>query len=657
MTSIFTYSVPNWARHLTRGEGNTPHPVTSLIERLLLWLPILDNRLRLAKSFRWLRPRNHQQPRIHWPASGGILIFTLYSFSAYAGIISTIAGNGTSGSGGDGGVATSAQLNFPSGMAMDSSGNLYIADYNNHRIRKVTSGGTINTVVGTGTGGYSGDTGAAASAQINSPNDVVFDSSGNLYIADYFNHCIRKVDTGGIITTVAGTTTGGYSGDNGPATSAQLNSPAGIAIDSSGNLYIADEVNHRIRKITIADGNITTVAGTTTAGYSGDNGAATSAQLNHPFGVAVDSSGNNLYIADRFNHSIRKVTGGIITTVAGNTTLGYSGDGGAATSAQLNYPLDVAVDSSGNIYIADSDNHRVRKVTTGGIISTVAGDGTLGSGGDGGSATNAQLRVPRNVTLDSSGNLYIADNNNHRIRKVIPAPTMDVQGNSISIVSGDTTPVTTDNTNFGSTPVGTPVSKTFTIVNTGDSPLNLTSSPIVSITGSGFSVTTQPTSPVAAFTGTTNLVIQFAPTAAGVSNGTVSIVNDDSLHNPYTFSITATGTNTAPVANNNSLTVTEDVVGNGTVTATDANGDSLTYSLVTNGSKGNVTITASTGAYTYTPTLNQNGTDTFTFLANDGTVDSNTATITVTITPDNDAPVASDGSLTTNEKPLAVERC
>ena len=207
---------------------------------------------------------------------------------------------------------------------------------------------------------------------LNSPSGVTVDGAGNLYIADTNNHRIRKVDTSGVITTVAGTGVSGYSGDDGLATAAQLNNPYGVTVDGAGNLYIADRSNHRIRKVDTS-GVITTVAGTGAYGYSGDDGTAITAQLNFPYGVTIDSIGN-LYIADSFNHRIRKVdTSGVITTVAGTGAQGNSGDGGAATAAQLNSPSNVTVDSAGNLYIADTNNHRIRKVDTSGVITTVSG--------------------------------------------------------------------------------------------------------------------------------------------------------------------------------------------------------------------------------------------------------------------------------------------
>lgn len=341
---------------------------------------------------------------------------------ASTGVITTIAGTGTAGYSGDGGPATSAQINNISGIALDDSGNLFIADAHNDRVRRVdASTGVITTVAGTGNGGYSGDGNQATSAQLNYPSGVVVDGSGDLYIAEYFNRRVRKVDAStGVITTVAGTGDAGYSGDGGPATSAQLRDPVGVAIDGSGNLYIADQSDERVRKVNASTGVITTVAGTGSYGYSGDGGPATSAQLNFPSGVAKDASGN-LYIADNSNNLIRKVDAstGIITTVAGNRINGYNGDGGPATSAQLNFPFDIAFDGSGNLYIADRENHRIRKVDAStGVITTVAGTGINGYNGDGFMATSAQLNYPSGVAVDGSGNLYIADVRNHRIRRI-----------------------------------------------------------------------------------------------------------------------------------------------------------------------------------------------------------------------------------------------
>ncbi len=410
---------------------------------------------------------------------------TVVRLDATTGILTRVAGNGSTGFSGDNGPATSAQLNFPSGVALDSAGNLYIADTGNFRIRKVANG-AITTVAGSGVGGYSGDNGPATSARLGDPQGLAVDSAGNLYIADTDNFCIRKV-ANGVITTVAGNGLQGFSGDNGPAAGAQLNSPFAVAVDSAGNLYIADTDNQRVRKV--ANGVIATIAGIGTQGYSGDNGPAIGAQLNFPTGVAVDSAGN-LYIADG-SARIRKVAGAVIATVAGNGLVGFSGDGGPAISAVLSSDDGVAVDSAANLYIADYNNNRIRKVTNGaittvagggttvagsgpaigaqlypgavaldsagnlyiadgvsnviwkianGVMTAVAGNGTRGFSGDGGPATSAELSGSESVAVDSAGNLYIADTFNNRIRRVANGVITTVAGSGTTGFSGDNGP-------------------------------------------------------------------------------------------------------------------------------------------------------------------------------------------------------------------------
>jgi len=337
------------------------------------------------------------------------------------GAMTVVAGNGTPGFSGDGGPAVSAQLNYPTGIALDGVGNLLIADSNNHRIRKITPLGVISTFAGNGTAGFSGDNGAATSAQLNFPNGVAVDANGNLLIADSSNYRIRRVTAAGVIDTIAGTGTSGFSGDGGSATSARLGYSAGITFDSAGNLFIAETSNNRVRKID-SSGVIGTVAGNGTYGFSGDNGPAISARLASPNGVAFDGSGN-LLIADAGNSRIRKVaSSGLISTVAGTGTMGFFGDGGQASFAQLNFPNGLAVDaSSGDLLISDSQNRRIRKVASSGIISTVAGNGTQGFGGDGGPAVNALFDTPRAVAVDADGNLLVADTNNSRLRRITPA--------------------------------------------------------------------------------------------------------------------------------------------------------------------------------------------------------------------------------------------
>ena len=356
-----------------------------------------------------------------------------------AGVITTVAGTGRSGFSGDGGPAPAARLFFPAGVAVDGAGNLFIADQGNYRIRKVDTAGVITTVAGTGTRGFSGDGGPAADATLTQPFGVAVDGAGNLFFADEGNHRIRKVDAAGVITTVAGT---GERGDGGPAVNAPLDRPSDVAADGAGNLFIADTWNQRIRKVDTA-GVITTVAGTGTRGFSGDGGPAAAARLNHPGGVAVDGA-DNLFIADWGARRIRKVdTAGVITTVAGTGRSGFSGDGGPATTARLNCPCGVAVDGAGNLFIADEGTHRIRKVDAAGVITTVAGTGTSGFSGDGGPAVNAHLDRPSDVAVDGAGNLFIADQGNYRIRKVDTAGVITtVAGAGTSGFSGDGGPAT-----------------------------------------------------------------------------------------------------------------------------------------------------------------------------------------------------------------------
>jgi sugar lactone lactonase YvrE len=343
--------------------------------------------------------------------------------SAKDGTITTMAETGVAGSGGDGGLAVNAQLFSPRGVAVDQSGNVYVADANGVRIRRISPNGIINTVAGNGTVGYSGDGGSATAAQISSPSSVTVDSVGNLYIADFGNNRVRKVSLpSGLITTVAGNGSFNYSGDGGPATNAQVGYPVGTAVDGLGSVYFADFKNQRIRKVS-STGTITTIAGTGGTGSSGDGGPATAAQLNLGFyGRLVIDFRGNLYFIDSGNNRVRKISpDGFISTVVGTGTCGYSGDGGPAVVARICGLSDLAIDSKGSLYIGDSGTQtnagRVRKVTSDGVISTVAGSGPPGDTGDGGLATAAQI-VASALAVDATGNIYIAENGYFRIRKV-----------------------------------------------------------------------------------------------------------------------------------------------------------------------------------------------------------------------------------------------
>jgi len=413
-------------------------------------------------------------------ASGDIFVSDLgYSVVrkvSPSGIIATVAGNGTSGYSGDGGPAVHARLGDPYGLAVDGAGNLYIADSENNCVRKVSSNGTITTFAGTGFAGFSGDGGAAASAQLDYPQGVALDGSGNLLIADLDNYRVRKVSANGTITTVAGNGTYGLTGDGGLATNAELTG-ASLAVDSAGNILVGGSepgffgdfvlglptlfpiafggevyfnpaaailVSYSgasvLRKIS-AGGTITTVAGNTSAGPYGLGGAAANAQFGSVQGAAVDSSGN-IYIVDPADNYVLKVSAaGVVTAFAGNGTSGFSGDGAAAAQAQLAYPTAVTVDSAGNVFIADQDNGRIRKVSASGIITTVAGNGNAGYAGDGGLATSAEIARPVGVAVDGKGNLYLLDSTNSVVRKVSTSGIITtVAGNGSYGYSGDNGP-------------------------------------------------------------------------------------------------------------------------------------------------------------------------------------------------------------------------
>jgi hypothetical protein len=401
-----------------------------------------------------------------------------------SGIIQTVAGDGQSGYRGDGVPATSTSVSTPEAVAVDAQGNLYIADSANQRIRRVNTQGIISTYAGIGQSGYTGDGGPATQARLSSPKDIWLDAAGNLYIADFVSSVIRRVDTSGIITTVAGFGLQGFSGDGGLATAATMRFPVGVAADAGGNLLILDSGNYRLRRVTAATQVINTIAGNGTNANTGNNGPATSAGLYMPEAMAADALGNvyvgtrrstldawskdhtirrispagiitfyagishngdggpasnaivdphgirfgkgaradDLYITDRRNQQIRLVSGGtgIIVTIAGIGEPGFSGDNGPAIAARLDDPRGVAADGNGNVWIADSDNHRIRRVSSAGIITTVAGNGTGGYNGDNRTATSASLNIPYAVDVDSQGNLYIADRFNNRLRKVTP---------------------------------------------------------------------------------------------------------------------------------------------------------------------------------------------------------------------------------------------
>jgi hypothetical protein len=346
---------------------------------------------------------------------------------AQAYTINTVAGSSSGVSMGDGGPATIAGLQLPGGVAVDDSGNMYIAETAANRVRKVNTKGIISTIAGNGTAGYSGDGGQATAAELNGPRGITVDPFGDVFVTDTRNNCIRRITASGLIGTIigtgfnAGTGLGGYSGDGGIAENAELNNPWDIATDSNGNIFIADAGNHVVRMVNLND-TIYTIAGTGTLGYSGDGGPAIHATFRFPVRVALDNK-SNLFIDDASDHVIRKVDRyGIISTVAGTgfgagtSSGGYSGDGGPATAAELNSPYGLWLDTLGDIFISDQSNNRIRMVNSKGIINTIAGNGTYGFSGDGGPATAAELSGPSGITMNNYGDVVFVDQN--RVREL-----------------------------------------------------------------------------------------------------------------------------------------------------------------------------------------------------------------------------------------------
>lgn len=370
--------------------------------------------------------------------------FILLSNNTAAQTISRVAGlPGSAGYSGDGGISTAAKLNYPWGTAIDNGGNVYIGDSKNFVIRRVNVNGIITTIAGTGISGFfsghSGDNTQATSVNLGAALSPVVDNAGNIFFLDgyfvnNFNYrVVRKISTTGNISTIAGTNTPGFSGDGGLAVSAQLNLPNDLAINSNGELFISDAGNFRIRKIDNS-GIISTVAGTGNNGFSGDGGLAIQADI-FPTGIGTDNSGN-IFFAQSGNARIREITpAGIINTVAGNGTHAYGGDGGLAVNAQLDMPYDVAVDNVGNIFIADYANHRIRKIDNAGIISTIAGTGVIGTSPDGTIATQARLTYPVSVSADNSGNIYFNDVLNHIASKINGCISTIIPSIIISIAS------------------------------------------------------------------------------------------------------------------------------------------------------------------------------------------------------------------------------
>ncbi len=513
-----------------------------------------------------------------------LLNFSFFT-TCYAQVINTIAGNGASGFSGDGGPATAAEFFFPYGIGLDDTGNVYITDGHNYRIRKVNKQGIINSIIGNGIEGYSGDGGPASAAEISNTIGVVLDDTGNIYIADQWNNVVRKIDKAGIISTFAGGGSNagndGY-GDGGPATGASMYYPFGLATDHAGNVYIVEWGNNRIRKVD-ASGIISTIAGITTAGYSGDGGPATAAEIDEPFGIAVDTLGN-VYFGDSYNNRVRKIDiAGIITTFAGNGyPNSYNGDGGPATDAELYSPYDVAIDDSMNVYLSDFTHGLIRVVNSSGIINTIAGTFNGYGLGNGGPATAAYLSSPYEVRVDKKHNVYIMDDGHNMVRKVT---------NSLSLVISILTNESCNGGRDGDvtvTPYETPPEAPYTY---SWSPGGGTDSTISGLSAGTYTVTI---SDIKDSTITTTIIITQPPvltvstsildsTCPGLSEG-AAIVNPSGGTVPYIYRWSDAGSQTTITATGLSL-------GTYVVVVTDSCGASATASA-TIGSPSVLTIFA-----------------------------------------------------------------
>lgn len=445
------------------------------------------------------------------------------------GNINTVAGNGSTSEATvvNGVAANGVDLYYPFGVFEDPSGNIFVADQYNQMVRElVQSSGLVNTFAGNGTNGFSGDGGAATAAELAYPLGVARDSSGNIYLADTNNCVIRKVDTSGNITTFAGIDANapsplcGYTGDGGPATSAQLYYPYSVYVDGKNNVLIADTYNHVVREITA--GTITTIAGIPgQLGYSGDGGPAGNAKLYYPTGVAEDGAGN-IYIADSYNHRIREISAatGFISTVAGNGACAFSGDG-IATENSLCYPSGIWADVNANLFIADSNNERLRWVNAGGFMTTFAGNGSAGLNGDGGSATNAELYQPTGIWEDSLGNFLVADSNNYRIRGVSAFPALNTSAGSL---------------NFPLESVGS-TSPAQQVILSALGPVTIAN---ISISGD-FTESDDCPSSLPNTTACT-VYVYFAPKSGGIRTGTLTINNNGFFNSVTTVALSGTGT-------------------------------------------------------------------------------------------------------------------
>ncbi|MDE3104021.1 MAG: Ig-like domain repeat protein [Acidobacteriota bacterium] len=435
-------------------------------------------------------------------------------------------------------------LHHPAALLFDAAGNLYVAESAAHRVRRFDPTGNVTTIAGNGTQGVAGDGGAATAAELDTPQGLALDPAGStLYIADTHNQRIRALNLStGIMTTVAGNGSPGFSGDGGPATAASLAAPVALAISAGGKLAVADSGNSRVREIDLAAGTILTVAGSGTQGYSGDGGQATAAALDTPTSLAYDAAGN-LYLADTHNQRIRRVdTKGVITTVAGAGAPGFAGDGGAALAASLAGPTGISVDSGGNLYFADAGNQRIRRVdATTGAVTTVVGEGTQGYAGDGGPATAAMLDTPRATAFSPAALLTLADAANQRIRQRTATATLVAFGTASSTSGGSPGPVATTLTlsvSPQSAGVGVPVTLTAQLAAAGGATPSGSVTfldaqvPFASATLDGTGRATLTTTALAAGTHT---LTAFYAGSAGFAASTAAAVS---------LTVTAAGTNT-----------------------------------------------------------------------------------------------------------------
>lgn len=526
--------------------------------------------------------------------------------------ISTFAGSGSYGFSGDNGDATNAAFRSISQLTATSDG-VTIVDSQSRVVRRVDAEGKIRTIAGNSGNGNTGDGGLAIYATFGSTGGVVKDADGNIYVSDTNFHRIRRIGADGKIFHFAGSATGvsGYSGDNGQASAARLNRPTALAVDKQNNLYVVDTGNHRVRVINLSTGIITSFAGTGGAGFNGDGVVATNSSLSNPTGIAIDAQ-NNVYIADRNNQRVRKIdaVSKIISTVAGSGMQGFGGDGGTAIDAMLNYPNDVAVDSAGNVYFTDQSNHRVRRVKTNGSIETIAGNGSGGYSGDGGTALQAQLNLPTSIAVDAACNVYIGDNGSLRVRKLTAVGGGGGQTNR--------NPVITSNL----------VNQTLTRGQTVDIPLVATDEDNDSVT---FTLINAPgfASIVNANPAARTATLRLAPVSAGTSTN-IQIKADDGKGGTATsaaFNITVNEPqpgNQPPTANAGQLpAMVEATSANGAPvnlngSGSDPDGDSITFAWTDNGNTiatsaaatvtlaiGNhsivLTVTDSKGAKTSTP--------------------------------------------------------